>query len=380
LHFHERDLARGLIVFSKFDDQILIDKEKCREILKSAVPFHYKSFTSIKEASNWYSENINNSCESIIQLAKNAKHPFQFIANVLAIEEGETDPLTIPVTQDASSSAYQIMSYLLLDESLAKQTNLIPSDNDKINDLYLEILTDLKQFLQQDEQFNTTIKNIICDNMNRKLVKAIFMPIIYGKTSISISNDIQKHYSNILTNKECYLLASLCLKYIKHRYPNIINLMKLIKNIGWLSSAENNPVYYSVPSFTTVQDYMVTKQAQIWIYDRLQKKIRKVTLRIPTLNRDRRKTEVATFANFIHQKDAFIAMNVVINLITYAYAPIYTVHDNFITTASYCELIPIIYIYVFKELKSPLELINILIDLNLIRPVLSNYMDIKDNE
>lgn len=158
LHFHERDIARSLIVFSKLNGDSTLpklnensEKEKCREVLKSAVSFHYKSFSSIKEGSEWYSENrklLNTSDISLIQVAQKAKNPFQFIANVLAIEKEETDPSTIPVTQDASSSAYQIMSYLLLDESLAKQTNLIPSEDAIIRDLYSEILTDLRQFLE----------------------------------------------------------------------------------------------------------------------------------------------------------------------------------------------------------------------------------------
>ena len=60
--------------------------------------------------------------ESLIQFAKDAQNPFQFIANVLSIK-GERDPDTIPVTLHASSSAYQIMSYLLI--KMAINTNLI---------------------------------------------------------------------------------------------------------------------------------------------------------------------------------------------------------------------------------------------------------------
>jgi len=98
---------------------------------------------------NWSKEHLSvlhTSEDSFIQLARDAKHPFQFIANVLSLE-GNMDPTTIPVTQDASSSAYQIMSYLLLDVDLAMRTSLIPSEDDLIKDVYSFFLEELKAFL-----------------------------------------------------------------------------------------------------------------------------------------------------------------------------------------------------------------------------------------
>jgi hypothetical protein len=47
---------------------------------------------------------------------------------------------------------------------------------------------------------------------------------------------------------------------------------------------------------------MKSKQVNIWIYDRKNKKRRQVTLRIPLQERDRRKKASAIFANFIHHK------------------------------------------------------------------------------
>nr|YP_009380759.1 hypothetical protein AEK19_MT0366 [Utricularia reniformis]ART30638.1 hypothetical protein AEK19_MT0366 [Utricularia reniformis] len=35
--------------------------------------------------------------------------------------------------------------------------------------------------------------------------------------------------------------------------------MLLVRKIGWFSSALGRPVYYSIPLFTTVQDYMKRK-------------------------------------------------------------------------------------------------------------------------
>lgn len=65
----------------------------------------------------------------------NASHPFQFISKVLCINSPtQIYSNKMPITQDASASAYQIMSDFLLDNVLAKHTNLIPS-NDHIHDI-----------------------------------------------------------------------------------------------------------------------------------------------------------------------------------------------------------------------------------------------------
>lgn len=109
--------------------------------------------------------------------------------------EGYQDPTTIPVTQDASSSAYQIMSDFLLDVDLAK---LIPSDG-KIKDIDSYLLEELKQFLQ--DQVDPTIYQIVCSHLTRQLVKAILMP---GQTVISMARDIHDALTFLLTRQECY--------------------------------------------------------------------------------------------------------------------------------------------------------------------------------
>lgn len=110
-----------------------------------------------------------------------------------------------------------------------------------------------------------------------------------------------------------------------------------------------------IPYLTTVQDYMVLEPIQISIYDLLnqKKKRRRVTLRVSSEKRDRKKTEISTLLNFIYQinkKDAHIAMSVVDGMRLLKDAPIYTVHDNFITTAEYSYIIPKIYYGVFRNM------------------------------
>lgn len=92
-------------------------------------------------------------------------------------------------------------------------------------------------------------------------------------------------------------------------------MQRLLNRIGWVCSKLDKPVFFSIPYFTTVQDYMRSESAYIWLYDRANNQRRRVTLRVPSEDRDSRKTLVATCANFIHQKDAYIAMKVVKKLL-----------------------------------------------------------------
>nr|YP_010144809.1 hypothetical protein KYW51_mgp16 [Mirabilis jalapa]QQL93536.1 hypothetical protein [Mirabilis jalapa] len=259
------------------------------------------------------------------------------------------------------------MSYLLLDEFLAEKTNLIPSLDGQIQDVYSYISNELKSFLK-DELVDNNLSSIVCNNLDRKIVKKIFMPMIYGKTVMSTASDLKEHLSHYITHKECFTVASACFKFWRSRFNGMESLIRLIRNIGWVASAKNRPVFYKVQNFTTVQDYMITRAIYIWVYDRLRKKRRRITLRVPSAQRDRRKTEISTFANFIHQKDAHIAMEVVKKMLEIG-APIYTVHENFVSTPEFCYEIPNFYTETICEMGYPLTIINEFIYTNVIKPI-----------
>lgn len=371
LHFHERDLSRSLIVFSPNKNKVELDSAKLEEvnkIISSAAAFHYQKFTSNSDAHEWYLSQrsvLNSSSDSLIQFAVGASNPFQFLRDVLCLEGSTMDPTIIPITQDASASAYQLMSYFLLDKEIATRTNLIPSKDGKILDVYTFFLEELRDYLPS--KWDRTLSEMICARLTRPLIKRLFMPLVYGKTVPSMANDISDHLSDFLNKRECNKLASLCTIFWRERFPGIVNLMTLVRNVGWLSCAFNTPVYYSIPYFTTVQDYMKMDNVKIWVYDRFHKKRRQVTLRIPTDNRDRRKTEVATFANFIHQKDAWLAMDMIMHMLLLG-APVYTVHDNFITTALHAREVSNLYIRCLCNMDFPYMIINRFINENLVDP------------
>lgn len=105
---------------------------------------------------------------------------------------------------------------------------------------------------------------------------------------------------------------------------DLVNLMKLIGLIGWFCSAKDRALLYSISYFTTMQDYMSCVKENILLYERSSKKRRKVTLRQPTTKRNSRKSQAATCANFIHQKDV-IAMKVIESLIRGLQCTLYTI-------------------------------------------------------
>lgn len=368
LHFHERDLARSLIVFANNHQEEEGKNQSAKDIVASAAAFKYNKFYLYDEALQWYKEKqslIHAYDESFIRLANGASDPFQFIAKALC-NYGVQEYSIIPITQDAAASAYQIMSYLLLNEEMARRTNLIPHPDGKIQDVYAYLLQDLKGFF--NHQINDKFKmEIIESKLDRKLIKRLFMPLIYGKTLISIEKDIWLTYGQLLSRKDSFHLAKLSKEFWIHKYPDIVNLMKLITIISWLCSAKDRAVVYSIPYFTTKQDYMSYVKEVIIVYERNTKKRRRVTLSVPTMKRDRRKTQSSTCANFIHQKDAYIAMKVVESLLSQR-AAIYTVHDNFITTPPFVKVVPDIYTKVFINMGPPLKIINDFLKINLINP------------
>lgn len=278
----------------------------------------------------------------------------------------------LPFFKDASASAYQIMSYFLLDESMAKRTNLIPSDDGQIQDVYEFFREELVKFIKEeiyDENSslyqNSSLYNVVRDYLTRDAVKGLFMPKIYGKTIRSTSEDLSNILSQVINKKEGYILAATCFKFWRERFSGMECLIRLIRHIGWIASSLDHSVLYKVPYFTTLQDYIKMVPISIWVYDSTHKR-RKVTMRVSSFKRDRRKTDISTFVNFIHQKDAHIAMQVVEKLLSQNY-PIYTVHDNFISTACASQFIPDYYTDVIRKMGPPLKIINEFLYMNIIQ-------------
>ena len=377
LHFHERDLARSLVVFAGVVNDN--NDEKNIETFIEASSFHYKGFQNYSEGRNFLIDEIESSPDekTLIEKARKAKKPLQLLSCTVALVDSfqllddwspnfNKNLIYYPITQDASASAYQLMSYFLLDKSLAQNTNLIaPNNDDNIQDLYEYLLEDMKVFIKETYK-NDSLLLTVGENLTRKIVKNIFMPMIYGKTIMSTAAYLQEALSLDL-GKRSKTVAKVFYVFFEKKYDRLNCLMNLIKNIGWFSSERDLAVCYKVPLFTTIQDYRKSSETHIWVHDIKSTSKRKVTLSIPSDKRDSRKTMTSTFVNFIHQKDACLAMSVVKSLLNDS-TPIYTVHDNFLSTAPYSFNLPSLYINAYVAMGPPLVVINEFIYMNLYKP------------
>ncbi|GKC07566.1 DNA-dependent RNA polymerase [Tanacetum coccineum] len=413
LHFHERDLARSLIIFSdpKYKKGDEIDK-----ILVTAAAFHFKSFKSVVEAQEWCKDILvpalirirdsNKQKEgemplhhsilnefgiedpsqdkpgqlSYVDIAKNAKDPFQFLSSIL-LNLHTGDPsfrYNSPITKDASASAFQIISYFLLDETMARRTNLIPDEKGRFLDIYSCMREELLDFIK--ERVSPVLYDTVLNQLTRKVVKSVYMPKIYGKTYKTTRDDLANKIGNDMEDKDCTQIAKLCFEFWNAQYGHFEDFIKLIQNIGWLTSSAGRPILYIIDFFTTFQDYMCSETDKVWVNDRRHMRKRQISFRRPSLKRDTWQSYVSTFVNFIHQRDAYIAMQVVLQLFLLQ-VPIYTVHDNFITTPGYSDIIAKCYSRVFQMMESPLYIINQFIICNIFEPLLKRkHPKIEHNE
>ena len=125
----------------------------------ASTAFHYsKYWKNYNEGIIWFIKNIHecpdlnsNKADIVLDrlanLARKARHPFQFLSSVITLKNRDSDKIArTPIHLDASASAYQMLSYLLGNITMARNTNLI-SENNKINNIYEIIDSDFKKYI-----------------------------------------------------------------------------------------------------------------------------------------------------------------------------------------------------------------------------------------
>jgi len=441
-HFHERDLVRSLILFAHpgreaivpTSEQIeaetelfektggahtlAVDVERWVNVINSlytATAFHFAKFDNYNEARDFshklydaikipirkaMEQNSASEREAaqedaarlLMLLTVRARSPFQFLSTALSLldDKGEWDTIQrTPINQDASASAYQIISYFLCDISMARSTNLIrgAENEDKIQDLYESLLIDFKRYVRNKCGLDSWEYANVDGLFNRDLIKKIFMPIVYGKTLHSTIEDVRVMLRKTMPQKDAPAVTKLCFEFWDNKYPGMRNLMRLISTISWVSGVLQKPVILSTSYWITTQDYLRMLPVSIPVKYRThgaqpKKKKTIVTLRITGKDRDSRKSMNSTFANFIHQKDALTVINFVqllgdkeMMLSDLSDCPIYTVHDNFITTPIFAENLPYIYRMSMLFMGHPLDIVNKFIYDNIILPAKHGAFD-----
>lgn len=129
------------------------------------------------------------------------------VGQFLLIRQGAYDK--VGVYYDASASAYQIMGTINKDRKLCQLSNVLAFqeniscyENTKV-DIYAFFLNELNHALK-DLNFDTTNDKLIANymdyfnnNLNRTLIKAIIMPLIYGKTRMGLAEDLKKFFEKV---------------------------------------------------------------------------------------------------------------------------------------------------------------------------------------
>lgn len=117
------------------------------------------------------------------------------------------------------------MSYFMLDDKMAQRTNLalISPYYIGINDIYSCFEEELKSFLQEKLGEEETM--VIKAMFNRKLVKSIFMPLIYGKKIMSTYEDLRVVLSQYVTPKESFNITRLCFQFWTTKYARTYGVL-----------------------------------------------------------------------------------------------------------------------------------------------------------
>ena len=193
-HFHERDLARSLLLLD-CQDCPEFDYQNVNQFIHQylfANRFLYQSHNNVSEAINGVDNSLNDwekylfevsrvdLIKNLLSLSQKAKRPFQYLSNTYLFLKANDQSFsysalfqTVPVTQDASASAYQLMAYFLLDDSFASLTNLFDS-GEYILDIYSHIRVELIEFLKVAlRDVNPELCAILDRVLTRKIVKQI---------------------------------------------------------------------------------------------------------------------------------------------------------------------------------------------------------------
>lgn len=275
-HFHERDLSRSLLLIDCNNSSINLYEVEDQYAPKlearyfTATAFLQNSYPSEEGCGDELlntlqnkvdSSNFDNLLDCIAILAKKSKRPLQFFSNVLLFYYYKCNFISltelcnaVPVTQDASASAYQLMAYFLLDEEMAVKTNLFKT-NGLIHDVYDYIKSNFIIYLKKSLlNENAPLCNILDRIITRSIVKKIFMPMIYGKTLNSTSKDLITSLSQDVLATECVKLSTLCFKFWKDHFSGLESFIELLRLVGRICASLERPVLYSTPYFHTSQD------------------------------------------------------------------------------------------------------------------------------
>lgn len=140
---------------------------------------------------------------------------FIFISFCLAYRRFKAgEKVYLPISLDATSSALQFFSALLLDEDLARAVNVIPNENEGVSDIYTDMLEPINENILNYVKNNPEYKNLGLLKLTRKAVKTPLMTITYSSTTHGRALQLASSFKKIEISK------------IKNLDQNILNSLK----------------------------------------------------------------------------------------------------------------------------------------------------------
>lgn len=264
----------------------------------------------------------------------------------------------IGIYYDASASAYQIMGVINADKKLCQLTNVLKSENNKKEDLYQFFLNRLNIETQnysasgeEDKQVKM-YENYLKDNLNRSLIKAIVMPLIYGKTSMGFAEDLKEFFvkgdlypKNSIRLKLASKIINVLKKDVFLTKSNIF--MKTLRAFGQFlfdldlysirGPYNNSNISYHKEEIQRIRLYFARKKGK---YRSQQVSMSRI-VRDSTGNPVKSKTKTinAFVANYIHFLDGVICHYIIKKLEQEGTFALGTVHDCFFIKPSKIEVL-----------------------------------------
>ena len=223
LHYHSSDLARCLIEFSNGCE---INKTNINLVYQALANTAGKSKITIKNKEKWAKEfllklnfqsiDLNTIFNNplIIDLINNIDEKGQFLSlltSLLQVNNNNNYLFHTPICFDATCSGIQHLSAILSDIQLAKETNIIPIENnsDSPQDVYSLLAKEVSNTINnlEDKELRTVLNKI---NPTRKLMKKPVMTVPYNVGLKRMSDQLitagffSKEYDDL--SKKIYLL------------------------------------------------------------------------------------------------------------------------------------------------------------------------------
>jgi DNA-directed RNA polymerase len=252
------------------------------------------------------------------------------------------------------------LAFLTCDWELAEATNLISTNQfvDQIQDLYTSLGLKLLDYIDKRRIKCPIDPKIFC---TRKIMKIAFMPLVYGKTRLALAQDLYTtHLHPAISLSEAKQIAKIIYDFGDEHFHLQKLVQGLFSNMASFSANIDNRVLLINPNLLISQDYRVHDEVKVCIFNPATKRKKTtITLRIRTEERNPRKAAAAITANAIHALNAFVCLTVVkLFKELFPEAPIYTIHDCFVTSPLYVDSIGPLYIKAFLRLGSPIAIIN----------------------